>query len=316
MRHHAANTVWQPDVVASFPGVLGWQQLQPLMQSTLQPSGANLPDLHPNVGLDAALARFEVYWVDSQLRSLPPTGQGPQWRQQQHVAEARQAVGVQAAGPNAKFATAPLLPPGLSKSAHMQFASCLSSPFDATVQLDDDSTFVCRGMCTLGPRSRVWRQQQLRAFRRVAKFLHPWEEALTRVMHPDVAAVARQRKPAFITLLLLVMRWPDTALGLRFVQGFKLLGVIESQGIFRPLTEDPPLQLGLSSLLGSHAERITATRRFMLAQGNKLRAIDDGRFSGHNKSCFSEETIYTSSPDYVAAACKVIGIPPTPKPAG
>ena len=44
----------------------------------------------------------------------------------------------------------------------------------------------------------------------------------------------------------------------------------------------------------------------MLAQGNKLRAMDDRRFSGHNKSCFSEETICTSSPDYVAAACKVI----------
>lgn len=38
--------------------------------------------------------------------------------------------------------------------------------------------------------------------------------------------------------------------------------------------------------------------------GGKPRPIDDGRFSGHNKSCFSEETIYTSSPDFVAAACK------------
>ena len=46
-------------------------------------------------------------------------------------------------------------------------------------------------------------------------------------------------------------------------------------------------------------------RRFMLSQANKLRAVDDGRFSGHNKSCFSGETIYTTKPDFVAAACKV-----------
>ena len=45
-------------------------------------------------------------------------------------------------------------------------------------------------------------------------------------------------------------------------------------------------------------------RRFMLLQANKLRAIDDGKFSGHNSAVFAEETIFTSSPDFVAAACK------------
>ena len=42
----------------------------------------------------------------------------------------------------------------------------------------------------------------------------------------------------------------------------------------------------------------------MLPQSNKLRAIDDGRFSGHNQASFLEETIYVSSPDSVSAACK------------
>ena len=45
-------------------------------------------------------------------------------------------------------------------------------------------------------------------------------------------------------------------------------------------------------------------QRFMLAQANKLPAIDDGRYSGHNTSCFAEEAIFMSSPDFVAAACK------------
>ncbi|CAE7861519.1 DNMT3A, partial [Symbiodinium necroappetens] len=124
------DSVWQPGLVDNFPGVLG---------------------------LNVALAKLQVYWVDTQMRGLPAA------------------------------------PQGLGKSTHMQFATCLPNPFDT------------------------------------AAFMRPWDEAICKAMHPDVAAVAK---------------------------------------------------------------------------ANKLRAIDDGRFSGHNKSCFSEETIYTISPDFVAAACK------------
>ena len=45
-------------------------------------------------------------------------------------------------------------------------------------------------------------------------------------------------------------------------------------------------------------------RRFMLPQSSKLRAIDDGRFSGHNQASHCEETIFTVSPDFAASACK------------
>ena len=46
-------------------------------------------------------------------------------------------------------------------------------------------------------------------------------------------------------------------------------------------------------------------RRFMHQQNcGKLRPIDDGRSSGHNAACWSEETIYTTSPDFFASACK------------
>ena len=44
----------------------------------------------------------------------------------------------------------------------------------------------------------------------------------------------------------------------------------------------------------------------MLPQSNKLRAIDDGRFSGRNQASYSEETVFVSSPDSVSAACKYI----------
>ncbi|CAE7340726.1 Dnmt3b [Symbiodinium sp. CCMP2592] len=78
-------------------------------------------------------------------------------------------------------------------------------------------------------------------------------------MHPDVSAVAKDRKPALITLMAHLMRWPDTTLGLRFFTGFKLLGVIGSPGICRELHEDGLQQLGLQALLGEHAKRIAAS---------------------------------------------------------
>ena len=353
IRQNAQDSVWQPGLVDNFPGVLGWTELARLTSRSLAPSGVVLPDLCPSPGLNVALAKLQVYWVDTQMRGLPAAPQGPEWRQQSRVAASKQAVGLQGAGPNAKHASPPLLPPGLGKSTHMQFATCLPNPFDTAAQLDDDSLFACRGMCTLGPCIRVWRQQQLRALSRLAKFMRPWDEAICKAMHPDVAAVAKDRKPAFITALTHLLRWPDDTVGLRFFTGFKLLGAIESPGLFRPLDDEvPPPQLGLSALLGKHAADVTLKvesclprfpfaaeakaitqdevrdglaagpftksqldslfgpgnwipmRRFMLLQANKLRAIDDGRFSGHNKSCFSEETIYTISPDFVAAACK------------
>ena len=67
------------------------------------------------------------------------------------MAESRQAVGLQGAGPNAKHAAPPRLPPGRGKATHMQFAACLPNPCDTAAQLDDDSMFAYWGMCTLGP---------------------------------------------------------------------------------------------------------------------------------------------------------------------
>ncbi|CAE7849585.1 unnamed protein product [Symbiodinium microadriaticum] len=48
-------------------------------------------------------------------------------------------------------------------------------------------------------------------------------------------------------------------------------------------------------------------RRFMPQHSNNLRGID-GRFSGRNACCFADETIYTSSPDFLGAAAKTCAL--------
>ena len=154
-------------------------------------------------------------------------------------------------------------------------------------------------------------------------------------MRTDVSAIARARCPAALTVLTMLLRWPDCTLGRRFVEGFRLIGAIEAPGIFRDISPMPPEALGLPALLGDHAARVVGKlertlpnfpfqdeakaftlqevaqglahgpytkadldkahgsnswipmRRFMLPQSSKLRAIDDGRFSGHNQASYA-----------------------------
>ncbi|CAE7557407.1 Dnmt3b [Symbiodinium sp. CCMP2456] len=326
----------------------------PSTPAFIQDFGVLLPPLQATPEVNLALARLQAYWVDTQLRGLKSEPQGPEWRQQRHLQASKQALGVQSGGPGSKLASVPLLPLDVGKDLHMKLSTCLPSPYDVSGEVDDDARFACWIMCTLGPCIRVWRQQQQRAMQTVAKFLQPWDTCLRKLMPADVAKMASARCPAFLSCISALMRWPDTSVGLRFVTGFKCLGVVECPGLFKDVSPDPPAELGLPALLGSHAVRtvdklecslprfpfakearsFTAEeieqgladgpysradldrqygrgqwipmRRFMLPQSSKLRAIDDGRFSGHNMASFLEETIYTTSPDFVAAACGVL----------
>ena len=258
LRSQAAGTVWQPDLLASFPGLLTWEQLEPQARSCFGGLSVDLPPLASPPGLDAALARLQIYWVDTQLRGLESTNQGPQWRQQKQIADSKRALGQQAGGPNSKNAALPLIPLGLGKQAHICLATCLPSPFDTSACLDDDASFACRGMCVLGPCIRTWRQLQLRALRKLVRFLSSWEARLRHAMHPDVRAIAHARCPAALTVLAMLQRWPDVTLGRRFIEGFRLVGSIESPGIFRDINPEPPSRLGLPALMGEHAARVVA----------------------------------------------------------
>ena len=74
------------------------------------------------------------------------------------------------------------------------------------------------------------------------------------------------------------------------------------QEVAQGLAHGPYTKADLDKAHGSNSW--IPMRRFMLPQSSKLRAIDDGRFSGHNHASYAEETIFVSSPDCVSAACK------------
>ena len=75
IRSAAMDTAWQPGVVESLPGVLCWKDLSPMIQASFWSCDAVLPPLQASPAVDRALARLQIYWVDTQLRGL---GEGPQ----------------------------------------------------------------------------------------------------------------------------------------------------------------------------------------------------------------------------------------------
>ena len=238
MRSQVQGSVFQPGMVESCPYLMHPEQLLVEVRSHFSPLGVILPDLVISDRVRKAVVKLQVYQADCYLRATPEDIGAPKWAQQRRVAEAASALGSQRGGPTSKFALPSLVPAGIGKETHMIMGSCLPSPFDTCAVLDPDAAFALRAMIALGPCIRTWRRIQVRALRAVSCFLGPWEAALRAAMPQPVARVASQKCPAMMTAMAVLLQWPDKSIGLRFVQGFSLLGCIESPGIFKPI--DPP----------------------------------------------------------------------------
>ena len=108
-------------------------------------------------------------------------------------------------------------------------------------------------MAIFGPFLRSWRIQQLRLLQRLARVLAPWEKALQAFMPSSVYKVAASKKPAFMLLCALLLRWPDETCPLRYVLGFNVVGDIENSGLFRPIAIDKNAVVVKANLLGPSA---------------------------------------------------------------
>ena len=101
--------------------------------------------------------------------------------------------------------------------------------------MDDDLDFAARAFAVLGPFVKLWRRRQVRALRSLANRLLPWELQAKAFMEPEVAQVAGGKSPVFMTLEVVLLRWPDLTTGIRYVTGHGIVGAIERTNIFREL---------------------------------------------------------------------------------
>ena len=96
---------------------------------------------------------------------LWPLGSFRAYQWHQGISEA--AVGRQRAAGDSRKALDHLLPPGLSKEAHMQQAFSTPSPFHRLDTIDPDLMFACMALRVWGPLLPVWRQRIRRLLHRL-----------------------------------------------------------------------------------------------------------------------------------------------------
>ena len=134
-----------------------------------------------------------------------------------------------------------LIPPGCGKMEHLRLSALLQSPFNLVSDVDDDTEFVAIGQALLGPYVGTFRRLHEKALEHLVSAPTPIHEWLQTKTTPEVRAVADVKNSAVIAALTTLVRWPDRLQAKCYVEGFRIVGPIESSCMFKPLSvvEDP-----------------------------------------------------------------------------
>ena len=235
------GTVFEPSTLRSTPGLLNADQCvdqMALIFQELQEDGTpgTLPWRTTRMRLrtqEEGLHSLQRFWAH-ELRHGRGTGSmGPRPMSAQERAQAWAYLGMQRAAGNSKRGLDHLLRPGLGREGHMKEALALPSPYRPGTTTDPDLRYAAYAMAVMGPYIETWRAQQATLLLQLGEAVRPMTEALRRRMAPTVKRVAAKKDPAFIALVAILLRWPDRSLALEYVKGHKIVGHIESSGIFR-----------------------------------------------------------------------------------
>ena len=225
-RHFKAElqgTVWEPGKLEFFPGILKGEELGKLMVPMLTVDGESPPFSEKMVAKLQQLPPWELqaYWADCCLRGRDVLEIGPCWAAEKHRARAVAATGTQRASSSSKRGLHPLLPPGLGKEAHISRALLQPSPFSQNFIVDDDIHYAGRQMAVFGPMHLHYKMKQVMLMKRVAKALAPLEQWVRSKMPSSVWDVAKEKCPAAMALMVVMLRWPDRTQPLRYIKGFR-----------------------------------------------------------------------------------------------
>ena len=127
----------------------------------------------------------------------------------------------------------------LSEEEHFEAALAWANegefPMDTALAVDEDIRMVAANLVecaeVLVPARKLW----FRGVVELARLLQSTSEHLRSFQHQDVASVAGKVHVALVAAAVVLCAWPDVALPLRYIQGFKCLGNLEPTGVLRPL---------------------------------------------------------------------------------
>lgn len=209
---------------AYFPGRSGQQPIDEALAS------ARACDLTP------------LHFFDRHLRKCgaPLSMTGPDiqalWaKSPMHAAVARQHR------PSAAVSGEPnMVQPGLGPQGHIDATRGLEHPFARDAPLEVDLQFVTEAYVALGLDVVKPRQRALAALGRLAEAVSCLDDA-ARAWRPIAIDGAPGVRPVFVAVLVTLLRWPDTDLPMRLIEGFQLGGEIPISGVLRPV---PRTQVG------------------------------------------------------------------------
>ena len=242
LRRRIRGTAFDEQIYERFPGLLSAVDIIGEMRDMLPEHvvpGAPwdvLQDTASRVSGDIKL--LQCYWLDCELRGKPRESFGPEWSIERARTLSQASQGRQRTTSLSSRGLPALLPTGLQETEHLRRARELTSPFAASLTLDDDLFFCVRATVLLGPAVMAWRAKQVQALKRFARWLRPLDLAARRAQPPSVARVASAKAPGTMAGLTALLRWPDRLQPSRFVQGFLLVGPIDRTGIFRDIVVD------------------------------------------------------------------------------
>ncbi|CAE7225929.1 unnamed protein product, partial [Symbiodinium sp. CCMP2456] len=241
LQERIAGTLWEPNRLRAFPGLLDPEALVLDMQSQFRDfslSNAVWHDvLHRLTSCDLLLPQASVAYArgtgaDWQL--LGPTVINRRLRAAAYTSNSGQRYSSESAK-GLDF----LLQPGLGKERHILAAKALPSPFQPKPWPELDIHFVLHTLAVWRENLPLLAQRQRDALRAIHRALRPLDAALWPFRCSSSQRVAHQKSPAFAACMVSLLRWPDRTIAADLVRGFSIVGEIPPSGVFRkvPLSQ-------------------------------------------------------------------------------
>eukprot|EP00435_Cladocopium_sp_Y103_P044302 s412_g12.t1 len=245
LRARLQGSVWEPGRLESFPDMLDADYLISEMQHCFSAIPVS-PDIWADVSRrlgHCQLQRMQAYMAWRRMRGEAWGSLGPT----PLVARDRTRIFAGLTGQRYASSTSRgldhLLPPGLGPQQHIAAALRQPSPFSPTEWPEPDVGFVVDTLVLWRNHLPGLAQSQRDALRSVARALGPLEQALQ--AHRSVGArhVASDKKPAFVSCLTALLRWPDTQQGRHLLLGYPIVGDVAPSGVFREVSQSEKLPI-------------------------------------------------------------------------
>lgn len=233
---HARGTVWEErDRPFWCAGTVVEQALGLLPACVLEQQGAQdavARAVQAMSGADVSgLALFGDYLQQS---GAPGTATGPDIQALWAKSPMHAAVGRQHRPSTSGQAAPNLVEHGIGPERHAAEAQKLEHPFAAPPPLELDMKFVVDAYCALGLRIDDLRKRNIKLLKRLGRAVEEVDRLALACKHCKIEGVAGIR-PAFIAVLVVLLRWLDRTLPAKLVLGFEVAGVIPPSGVLRPI---------------------------------------------------------------------------------